>query len=59
MSTYQVNITRVERVGNQIQPEEDVVLSIRRNPEGRTAGVGEGSEQGPRGHLLGVAQRPG
>ena len=33
MSTYQVNITRVERVGNQMQPEEDVVLSIRRNPK--------------------------
>jgi hypothetical protein len=33
MSTYQVDITRVERVGNQVQPEEDVVLSIRRNPK--------------------------
>jgi hypothetical protein len=33
MSTYQVNITRVERVGGQLQPEEDVLLSIRRNPK--------------------------
>jgi len=32
MSTYQVNITRVERVGSQLQPEENAVLSIRRNP---------------------------
>ena len=32
MSTYQVHITRVERVGGQLQPEEDVVLSIRRSP---------------------------
>jgi hypothetical protein len=27
-----VNITRVERVGGQLQAEEDVLLSIRRNP---------------------------
>jgi hypothetical protein len=33
MSTYRVDITRVERVGNQVQPEEDVVLCIRRNPK--------------------------
>jgi hypothetical protein len=33
MSTYQVNITRVERVGSQLQPEEEVVLSIRRKPK--------------------------
>jgi hypothetical protein len=32
MSTYQVSITRVERVGGQLQPEEDAILSIRRNP---------------------------
>jgi hypothetical protein len=33
MPTYQVNITRVERVGGQLQPEEDVLLSIRRSPK--------------------------
>ena len=33
LSTYQVNITRTERVGGQMQPEEEVVLSIRRNPK--------------------------
>ena len=33
LSSYQVNITRAERVGGLMQPEEDVVLSIRRNPK--------------------------
>ena len=33
LSTYQVNITRVERVGGQLQAEEDALLSIRRNPK--------------------------
>jgi len=33
LSTYQVNITRTERVGGQMQAEEEVVLSIRRNPK--------------------------
>ncbi len=33
LSTYQVNITRTERVGGSLQPEEEVVLSIRRNPK--------------------------
>ena len=33
MSTYQVNITRSERVGNRLQPEEAVLLSVRRNPK--------------------------
>ena len=32
MSTYQVKITRVERVGGQLQAEEEALLSIRRNP---------------------------
>lgn len=32
MSTYQVKITRVERVGGQLQAEEQALLSIRRNP---------------------------
>ena len=30
---YQVNITRTERVGRHYQPEEEVLLSIRRNPK--------------------------
>jgi hypothetical protein len=33
MANYQVNITRVERVGSQLQAEEDVLLSIRRKPK--------------------------
>jgi hypothetical protein len=33
LATYQVDITRVERVGSQLQSEEDVVLSIRRKPK--------------------------
>jgi hypothetical protein len=32
LATYQVDITRVERVGGQLQTEEDMVLSIRRKP---------------------------
>jgi hypothetical protein len=32
VSTYQVDITRIEQVGGQLQKEEDVVLSVRRNP---------------------------
>jgi hypothetical protein len=33
MSTYQVKISRVERVGGQLQPEEDILLSIQRDPK--------------------------
>lgn len=33
LSTYQVNITRAERIGGVMQAEEDVLLSIRRNPK--------------------------
>ncbi|WP_165222628.1 DUF1571 domain-containing protein [Aquisphaera insulae] len=32
MSSYQVNLTREERVGGQLQSEKDVVLSVRRKP---------------------------
>ncbi len=32
MLTYQVKITRVERVGGKLQAEEEALLSIRRNP---------------------------
>jgi hypothetical protein len=33
MSTYQVHLNRQENVGGQIQPPEDVLLSIRREPK--------------------------
>jgi len=33
MPTYQVDIARVERVGSRVQPEEEAVLSIRRDPK--------------------------
>lgn len=33
LTTYQVKITRQERVGNTLQPVENVVLSIRRDPK--------------------------
>lgn len=33
LATYQVNITRVERVGGVMQAEEEVVLNIRRKPK--------------------------
>jgi len=33
ISTYRVDITRVERVGGQLQTEEDVVLNVRRRPK--------------------------
>jgi hypothetical protein len=33
LSTYQVNITRVELVGGHLQSEEEAILSIRRNPK--------------------------
>jgi hypothetical protein len=33
LSTYQVNITRTERVGTALQPEEEVLLNVRRNPK--------------------------
>jgi hypothetical protein len=33
MSTYQVHLNRQENVGGQIQPAEDVLLSIRREPK--------------------------
>jgi hypothetical protein len=33
MSTYQVHITRAERVGSQLQPQEAVLLSVQRKPK--------------------------
>jgi hypothetical protein len=32
LTTYQVQITRQERVNGQLQPEEDILVSIKRNP---------------------------
>ena len=33
LKTYQVKISRLERVNGQLQPEEDILLSIRRDPK--------------------------
>ncbi|MBV8486652.1 MAG: DUF1571 domain-containing protein [Planctomycetaceae bacterium] len=33
LSTYQVNIKRIELVGGRLQAEEEAILSIRRNPK--------------------------
>jgi Protein of unknown function (DUF1571) len=33
MKNYKVKITRLERVNGQLQPEEDILLSIRRDPK--------------------------
>lgn len=46
MPTYRVNITRVERVGGKLQPEENVVLSIRRNPRAVRLEWPEGPSKG-------------
>jgi len=32
LTTYQVHLTRQERIGDQLHPPEDVILSIRREP---------------------------
>jgi hypothetical protein len=33
LQTYQMRVSRLERVGGQIQPEEEILLSIRRAPK--------------------------
>ncbi len=33
LQTYQMRVSRLERVNGQLQPEEEIVLSIRRNPK--------------------------
>jgi hypothetical protein len=33
MNTYKVKVSRLERVNGQLQPEEDILLSIRRDPK--------------------------
>lgn len=46
MSTYQVAITRIERVGSQVLPEEKALLSIRRNPKAVRLEWPEGANKG-------------
>ena len=46
VSTYQVRITRVERVGGQLQPEEQAILSVRRNPRAVRLEWPEGASKG-------------
>lgn len=46
MPTYQVDITRVERVGSQLQPEEKALLSIRREPKAVRLEWPEGPSKG-------------
>ncbi|MDG3002974.1 DUF1571 domain-containing protein [Paludisphaera mucosa] len=46
MNTYQVGITRIERVGNQVLPEEKALLSIRRNPKAVRLEWPEGPNKG-------------
>jgi hypothetical protein len=33
LNTYQVKITRTERIGDRLQPEEEILLSVRRDPK--------------------------
>jgi hypothetical protein len=46
IETYRVKITRTERVGSQLQPEEKVVLNIRRNPKAVLLEWREGPSKG-------------
>lgn len=46
LTNYQVRINRQERVGDALQPPEDVVLSIRRNPKAVRLEWTEGSHKG-------------
>ena len=47
MNTYQVKISRIERVGGQLQPEEDILLSVQRRSQSGSPGMGGRSQQGP------------
>ena len=49
IKTYQVRLTRQERIGESLQPPEDVVLSIRRSPKAVRLEWPDGPHQGPRG----------
>src|SRR5262249_13375021 len=46
LDTYQVRMSRVERVGGRLQPEEEVILSIRRDPKAVRLEWNTGSNQG-------------
>ncbi len=48
MTTYQCVLTRQERVGQSLLPEEDVVLSIRRDPQAVRLEWNEGPNRGRR-----------
>jgi hypothetical protein len=46
LDTYQVHMSRIERVGGRLQPEEDVLLSIRREPKAVRLEWAKGPNQG-------------
>ena len=46
LSTYQVKISRTERVNGRLLPEEQIVLSIRRNPKAVRLEWADGPDQG-------------
>ncbi|MGP0064514.1 MAG: DUF1571 domain-containing protein [Isosphaeraceae bacterium] len=46
LSTYQVKISRTERVGGRILPEEQIILSIRRDPKAVRLEWADGPNQG-------------
>ena len=46
MTTYQVELTRQERIGEVLQPAEDVILSIRREPRSVRLEWADGPHQG-------------
>ena len=59
MAAYQVAMHRQESVNGSLQPEEDVILAVRRQPAGGPPELGGRPAQGPRGPLpVGRAGRP-
>jgi hypothetical protein len=46
LDTYQVKIARIERVGGRTQPEEQILLSIRRDPKAVRLEWSDGPNQG-------------
>ena len=56
LRTYQVEMSRMERVGGRILPEEEIVLVNPARSQGGSAGMGKWSQQGARGHLLECSQ---
>ena len=46
LDTYQVRMSRMERVGGRLQPEEEVILSIRRDPKAVRLEWATGANQG-------------